>query len=130
MASDSTYGEDFRAAVLVNLVSEEPNVRQVAAKVALGEADAGVVYQSDVTPGIADAVLALPVPDEFNTIATYPIAVIDDTHQPELAQRFIDFVLSDEGQMILGEWGFVSLEDQTDNTITDEHHEMAGCGRP
>ena len=56
MAQDPAYGEDYRSAVMGNIVSEEPNVRQVSAKVALGEADAGVVYRSDVTPDIADEV--------------------------------------------------------------------------
>ncbi|MCC6613669.1 MAG: molybdate ABC transporter substrate-binding protein [Anaerolineae bacterium] len=109
MAADPAYGPDYRDAVLANLVSEEPNVRQVSAKVALGEADAGVVYLSDVTPDIAADVLALPIPDAFNTIATYPIAVTDDSALPELAQRYVDFILSDAGQDILVEWGFVSV---------------------
>jgi DMSO/TMAO reductase YedYZ molybdopterin-dependent catalytic subunit len=109
MANDPAYGEDYRSAVLGNVVSEEPNVRLVSAKVALGEADAGVVYLSDVTPDIADDVIALPIPDVFNTIATYPIAWISDSDQPELAQRFVDFVLSDAGQDILVEWNFISV---------------------
>jgi molybdate transport system substrate-binding protein len=109
MANDPAYGEDFLRAVLRNVVSEEPNVRQVSAKVALGEADAGIVYLSDVTPDIADDVLALPIPDVFNTIATYPIALINDTDQPELAQQFVDFVLSDAGQDILVKWNFISV---------------------
>ncbi len=109
MANDPAYGAAYRSAVLANLVSEEPNVRQVSAKVALGEADAGVVYMSDVTPDIMDDVSALPIPDAFNTIATYPIALINDARQPELAQRFVDFVLSDAGQGILVEWGFLSV---------------------
>lgn len=113
MAADSTYGEAYRAAVLANVVSEEPNVRQVAAKIALGEADAGIVYRSDVTPDIADVMLAFPIPDEFNTIATYPIAITDDTAQPELARDFVDFILSDSGQDILITWGFVSVREQT-----------------
>lgn len=108
-AMDAAYGEAFRTAVLANLVSEEPNVRQVSAKVALGEADAGIVYASDVTPDIVDGVLTVSIPDDFNTIATYPIALIDDADQPELARAFVDFVMSEEGQAILVEWGFVSV---------------------
>jgi molybdate transport system substrate-binding protein len=97
---------DFQEQFYNNLVSEEDNVRQVAAKVALGEADAGVVYTSDVTPDIADKVQQIDIPDAQNVIATYPIAPLADAPQPELAQSFIDFVLSAEGQRILSRWGF------------------------
>lgn len=97
---------DFQEAFYANLVSEEDNVRQVSAKVALGEADAGVVYTSDVTPDIADKVAQINILDEQNVIATYPIAPLTDAQNPELAQSFITFVLSDEGQAILANWGF------------------------
>ena len=106
MAADPSYGEAYRAAVLNRIVSEEPNVRQVVAKVALGEADAGIVYRSDVTPDLAADMIALPVPDAFNVAAAYPIAIVSDTAQPELARQFVNFVLSDAGQRILVEWGF------------------------
>jgi molybdate transport system substrate-binding protein len=97
---------DFQVAVYTNVVSEEPNVRQVATKIALGEADAGIVYVSDITPDIADQVLQIEIPDEQNVIATYPIAVIKDSPNAEIAQEFVDFVLSAEGQAILAKWGF------------------------
>lgn len=109
LAADPAYGETYRAAVLANIVSEEQNVRQVVAKVALGEADAGIVYVSDITPDISQQVLALPIPDTLNTIATYPMAITNDTVQPELAQAFIDYVLSDAGQDILVQWNFISV---------------------
>ncbi|MGH2583057.1 MAG: molybdate ABC transporter substrate-binding protein [Anaerolineales bacterium] len=96
----------FRAAVYANLVSEEQNVRQVAAKVALGEADAGIVYVSDVTGDIADLVLQIPIPDEHNVIASYPIALLHEISNAELAQAFVVFVLSERGQWILEKWGF------------------------
>lgn len=97
---------DFQKAVYANLVSEEPNVRQVATKVSLGEADAGIVYTSDVTPDIADSVLQIEIPDELNVLATYPIAVVTEAPSKSLAQAFVDFVLSLEGQAILQSWGF------------------------
>jgi len=97
---------NFQAGFYANLVSEEDNVRQVAAKVALGEADAGIVYTSDVTPDIAGQMQLVPIPDAQNVIASYPIAPITDAQQPELANRFIDFVLSNAGQAILARWGF------------------------
>lgn len=96
----------FQAAVYANLVSEEPNVRQVATKVSLGEADAGIVYTSDVTPDIADSVRLIPIPDELNVLARYPIAVIEGAPAGNLAQAFVDFVLGPEGQAILAKWGF------------------------
>lgn len=107
MAADPGYGESYREAVMANVVSEEQNVRQVAAKVALGEADAGIVYLSDVTPDISDQVMALPIPDSLNTIATYPIAITNDTANPELAQAFVDYVTSEEGQATMEAWNFV-----------------------
>ena len=109
LAADSAYGEDYRAAVIANVVSEEQNVRQVAAKVALGEADAGIVYVSDVTPDLSSEIIAIPIPDDLNTIATYQIAVTNYAANPELAQAFVDYVLSDAGQAILVSWNFVSV---------------------
>ncbi|MCW5874049.1 MAG: molybdate ABC transporter substrate-binding protein [Anaerolineales bacterium] len=98
--------EAWQAAVYANLVSEELNVRQVATKVSLGEADAGIVYTSDVTPDIASSVLQIAIPDEMNVIASYPIAVVKDAPAGDVAQAFVDFVLSAEGQAILAKWGF------------------------
>ena len=109
LAADPAYGDSYRAAVLANVVSEEQNVRQVAAKIALGEADGGFVYASDVTPEISTQVQVIAIPDHLNTIATYPIAISNDTAQPELAQSFVDFVLSDAGQDVLVKWHFISV---------------------
>ncbi|MAT97902.1 MAG: molybdate ABC transporter substrate-binding protein [Anaerolineaceae bacterium] len=97
---------DFQTQFYGNLVSEEDNVRQVAAKIALGEADAGIVYTSDVTPDIATQVRQIPIPEAQNVVAAYPIAPLADAPSPTLAQSFIDFVLSDKGQAILSRWGF------------------------
>lgn len=102
----ATFPAEFQAAFYANLVSEEDNVRQVAAKVALGEADAGIVYTSDVTPDIASQVRQITIPEAQNVVASYPIAPLADAPAPTLAQSFIDFVLSAEGQAILARWGF------------------------
>ncbi|MCO5196525.1 MAG: molybdate ABC transporter substrate-binding protein [Anaerolineae bacterium] len=93
-------------AVLANVVSEELNVRQVLAKVALGEADAGFVYASDVVAAGAGAVniISLPVPSELRP--AYPIAVLDNASSAESAAEFVAFVLSEAGQTILRKWGF------------------------
>lgn len=109
LATDPTYGPDFKATVLANLTSEEANVRQVLAKVAFGEADAGIVYSSDVIPEIQGGILRIEIPDEFNVVAGYPIAAVKDTQNAEIAQSFIDFALSESGQAILQKWGFGSV---------------------
>ena len=109
LAADPNYGDAYKTAFIANVVSEEDNVRQVSAKVALGEADAGFVYRSDVTPDIADKVITLPIPDAINTLATYPIAITNDSANAALAQKFIDYVLSDAGQDTLVKWNFISI---------------------
>lgn len=102
----ATYGEDFAGAVGANIVSEEDNVKAVLTKVQLGEADAGVVYATDVTAEVAADVELIEVPAEVNVIANYPIAAAEGGNL-ELAQAFIDFVLGPEGQAILESYGFV-----------------------
>jgi molybdate transport system substrate-binding protein len=104
---DPSFGAAFKDAVLQNVVSYEENVRAVLTKVALGEADAGIVYTSDITGENAAQVGRLDIPDGLNTIATYPIAILNDTPSAELAQAFIDYVLSPTGQDLLARYGFV-----------------------
>lgn len=99
----------FSDTVLANVVSYEENVRAVLSKVALGEADAGIVYSSDITRDSADKIGRIDIPDELNTIANYPIAPIKDAPNTELAQKFIDYVLSSSGQQILVDYGFISI---------------------
>ncbi len=107
--ADSSLGVGYRDAVLANVVSYEENVRTVLAKVTLGEADAGIVYSSDVTPTAAAQVQRIDIPDDLNTIADYPIAPLADSPHAALAQRFIDYLLSPEGQQVLTEAGFMPL---------------------
>jgi DMSO/TMAO reductase YedYZ molybdopterin-dependent catalytic subunit len=76
--------------------------------VGLGEADAAVVYISDVTPELAPDVATIAVPDRFNQIARYPIAPLLDAAQPEIARQFVAYVLAkDGGQEILSKWNFI-----------------------
>lgn len=101
-----TYGKDFSARFLRNVVSEEPNVRQVALKVQLGEADAAVVYTTDVTPALKPFVRVIALPSRFNQSASYPIGTLSATPNAEAAQAFVAYVLSSDGQWILRKWGF------------------------
>ena len=101
------YTPDFIEAVLNNVVSEEPNVRQVVARIALGEADAALVYRTDVTEDISDLVLVIEIPKEITApIVRYPIVPIREASNPEAARLFIDFLESDPGREILHKWGF------------------------
>ena len=106
MAADTaTYGDDFVANVAGNVVSQEDNVRAVLSKVALGEADAGIVYTSDVT----DDVVAIEIPEAVNELATYPIAPVADGNQ-DAAAAYISFILSPDGQAILESYGFIPVD--------------------
>lgn len=111
MSADAQFGADFGRKVLGNLKSEEANVRAVVTKVQLGEADAAIVYASDVTPAIAKDIVAIIIPDQFNTIATYPIALVRDASKKQTAQAFIAFVRSAQGQEILKRNNFIVDKD-------------------
>lgn len=110
--ADGSLGDGYKDAVIANIVSYEQNVRAVLTKVRLGEADAGVVYTSDV--GVAaEEVMQIAIPDNLNTIADYPIAPLSDSANPELAQQFMDYLLSPAGQQVLVEYGFISISEDT-----------------
>lgn len=85
--------------------SLEPDVRAVLTKVITDEADAGIVYRTDVAAA-GDQVEGIAIPDDINVLNEYPIAVTTDAKDG--SQAFVDFVTSDEGQQILRRWGFTS----------------------
>jgi molybdate transport system substrate-binding protein len=107
MVKDPTFGADFKTKVLANVVSYETDVKQVVAKVQLGEADAGIAYVSDAVA--APTLKTITIPANFNVIAKYPIAALTKAPQPELASAFIAYVLSSDGQAILKKWGFTPI---------------------
>ncbi|MFG2292351.1 molybdate ABC transporter substrate-binding protein [Streptomyces sp. NPDC048603] len=91
--------------ITVNPVSEEPNVRAVLSKVELGEADAGLVYKTDVAAakGKVDGV---DIPDDQNAIASYPAATLKATKNAAAADAFVDWLSTPEAQKILQDAGF------------------------
>ena len=107
---EPALGPSFQQAVLKNIVSYEENVKAVLNKVALGEADAGIVYKSDVSGEVAGKIGQIMIPDELNVIASYPIAVLKDSQHAAQAQAFVDFVLSPTGQEILAKYGFMPAQ--------------------
>jgi molybdate transport system substrate-binding protein len=106
-AADPAYGSDYSDKVLANVVSNASNVKEVASAVQLDEADAGIVYKTDVTTDLSADVTTIEIPDSVNQIATYPIAVTANAGQQDVAQAFIDFVTGSEGQDILAAHGFI-----------------------
>jgi molybdate transport system substrate-binding protein len=95
----------LRAAVTAHTVSEEPNVRLVQAKVQLGEADAALVYRSDAVAAGAK-VRVIPIPPAINVAAEYMQGRVTHRPHPELAQAWLAFVNTPEGQAILARHGF------------------------
>lgn len=96
------------AGVAVTPASLEVDVRSVLSKVDLGEADAGIVYASDLVSA-GDTVEGVEIPEEDNLVAEYPIATLADAPNPAGAAAFVAFVLSDEGQAILEGYGFTGV---------------------
>jgi molybdate transport system substrate-binding protein len=95
-----------QAGVSVTPVSREDNVKAVVTNVSLGEADAGIVYVTDVTAG-GEKVEGVDVPEDQNVTATYPMATVRASETPQAARAFLDLVLSAEGQQVLKEYGFL-----------------------
>jgi molybdate transport system substrate-binding protein len=93
------------AGVTLSPVSEEQSVTDVLAKVTSGEADAGLVYVTDVKAA-GDQVEGITFPESGSVVNTYPIAPVQGTDQADLAQEFVELVLGDTGQKILGDAGF------------------------
>ncbi len=101
------FGADYARRVLANVVSQEQNVRGVVAKVQLGEADAGVVYATDLRRPMEPSVRQLAVPDEAQVLAEYSIAAVARSGDTTAARAFLALVLSPEGQAILLRHGFL-----------------------
>jgi len=94
-----------KAGITVAAASHEVDVRAVLNKVMLGEADAGIVYVTDVRSA-GPRVSGVDIPEQQQAVARYPIAVVKDARNPRLARAFVAYVLSTEGQRLLTEFGF------------------------
>jgi molybdate transport system substrate-binding protein len=93
------------AGVELQPVSEEQSVTDVLGKVTSGEADAGLVYVTDVIAA-GDDVQGIEFPESSTVVNLYPIATVADSENADLAQEFVDLVLSDGGQQVLADAGF------------------------
>lgn len=112
LAADPNFGPEYREKVLENMVSEETTVNRVVSKVALGEADAGFAFISDVSPQMVGKVTRIPVPDEYNVVGDFPIGVLKQSEHPEEARNFIEVVMSEDGQSFIAKYGFIPVKTQ------------------
>jgi molybdate transport system substrate-binding protein len=104
---NAEFGAGFDQKVLANVVSNEDNVRQVLTKIQLGEGDAGIVYMTDAL--VMSRLQVIQIPDEYNSIAQYPISALKNAPNADLAAQFVDFILSSDAQTILQRWGFIII---------------------
>jgi molybdate transport system substrate-binding protein len=95
------------AKITVTPVSNEVDVKATLSKVQLGEADAGVVYVTDVLAA-GTKVKGITIPADVEASTSYPIATLTATKNPDLAKAFVDYVLSADGQSVLSAAGFAS----------------------
>ena len=93
-----------RAGIEPAVDTEEPNVRALLTKVEAAELDMAVVYVTDITT--SDGVEGIPIPDRYNVMVEYPIAVVAGSPDPVGAEALVSFVLSGEGRRILERHGF------------------------
>jgi molybdate transport system substrate-binding protein len=97
------------AAVTLTPASLEDKVKGIVTKVTAGEADAGIVYVTDVLAA-GEAAAGVEIPSDINVINNYPMVLTKASPNPTAAQAFIDFVASDAGQAILAKYGFLAPE--------------------
>ncbi len=105
IAADKGFGPDVVKGIKANVKSEETDVKLVLSRVSLGEADAGFVYKSDAVSA-GDKVRLIEIPGELNVTASYPLAVCATAPNPDPAAKFVELVLSQQGQDILRKYGF------------------------
>ena len=108
MSADPKFWPNYGDQVLHNVATQEQNVEGVVQKVVVGDADAGFVYATDAILKGGVKLVSVPVPDEDQEIATYPIAAVKGSANAALARSFVEFVLSPDGQNVLRARGFRS----------------------
>jgi molybdate transport system substrate-binding protein len=106
-AREALQGVGVGEGAAANVVSNEEDVKAVVQKIVLGEADAGIVYATDLTADVESSVRAVAIPRSDNVIATYPIGVVASSEQDALARSFVEYVRGREGRGILHSYHFL-----------------------
>jgi molybdenum ABC transporter molybdate-binding protein len=108
--ADALYGSQYTKKTMLHVVSMESDVKQVLQKVALGEADAGIVYRSDVTQKFQKKVDIIEIPKSINVESTNYIAVPKNATHEKAGQSLMKYMLSPEGQAIFANYGYDALK--------------------
>jgi molybdate transport system substrate-binding protein len=106
LAAETAAPPGFTRLALANVVSEEDNVEAVVARVALGEVDAGIVYESDLATPNGKRVRPIAIPAADNVVAEYPAAVVIGSRDPALARAFLQYLNDPNAQAIMQRFGF------------------------
>jgi len=95
-----------KAGVAVSPASKEENAKATLSKVSIGEADASILYVTDVKAS-KDTTTGVKIPDKVNVIATYPIGVVKESQNATAAKAWVQYVTSKEGQKTMRKFGFL-----------------------
>ena len=106
--ANSTYGQTWKNSTISNVVTYETSEPAVATKVALGEVDAGFVYQSTASAAPSGTYQSISIPTKNNYLQTYTIGILKESTNQAQAAWFEQFMLSSAGQQILAQYGFTS----------------------
>jgi len=101
------FPSGYKENVLQSVVSYEENVKAVLGKVVLGEADAGIVYTSDISRDSTHKIRQIPIPDSLNVVAEYPIGI--SRKASRFSKEFVEYVCSSKGQATLKQFGFSTV---------------------
>lgn len=104
------FKDQFAESFYKQVVSKESSVKAVAVKVEMGEADVGIVYATDLTSINQEMVYSVKIPESCNPTATYKLATLKNSENQVMANQFVDYVLSSEGQRYLTKHGFILPE--------------------
>ena len=105
LTTDSAYGPALVGKIKGNIVSEEGRVKAIIAKLLLGEVDAGIVYQSDLTPANSHKLTAIALPQQHNPLAIYLLAKVRKTEAR--VDDFITFLYDTWAQDTFAQHGFL-----------------------
>lgn len=105
-SADPIFGADFRSKADRNVLARDGDDRLVVSRIVAGEVNAGLVYASSLDPRSRAQLQVIDIPDAFNAVVDYPIAVLKNGSNARGGQAFVNYVLTPPAQAIFSKWGF------------------------